>query len=107
TTQSIVRHASGTTDISAALLRHAAKGVASAPVHRLLLHLLHPGCTADLVEGALAVADAGHTSGWDTLAGLALGMHLGLRIIDEEYTGLTIAQPVHFGQRRLSELGTS
>ena len=106
TTQSIVRHASGTTDISAALLRHAAKGVASAPVHRLLLHLLHPGCTADLVEGALAVADAGHTSGWDMLAGLALGMHLGLRIIDEEYTGLAGGRPVRSGQRRLLELET-
>ncbi len=104
--QSIVRHASDTTDISAALLRHAANGVASASIHRLLLKLLQPDCAVDLVGSALAVANTGHTSGWDSLAGLALGMHVGLRIINEEFTGPTGDQLVAAARGSLSELET-
>ena len=104
--ESIVRHASGTTDISAALLRHAANGVASASIHMLLLKLLRPECAVNLMESALAVASAGHTSGWDSLAGLALGMHLGLRIIDEDFTNPTGCQLVAAAHGSLSELKT-
>ena len=105
--ESIVRHASGTTDISAALLRYAANGVASASIHWLLLKLLHPECAVGLVESALKVASVGHTSGWDSLAGLTLGMHLGLRIVNEEFAGLTGSQPIAVAHERLSELETS
>ena len=76
---SIRRHAANrTTAISAGLLRHAAQGIGSAPVHNLVQLVLGTASTAKSKAAALAVAGAGHTSGWDCLAGLFLGMHIGL-----------------------------
>ena len=77
---SIQRHAANrTTEISAGMLRHAARGVGSAPVHHLVQLVLGAPSTAKSTAAALAVAGAGHTSGWDCLAGLFLGMHIGLQ----------------------------
>ena len=84
----ISRHAAdGTTAISAALLIHAAAGIAAGAVHRLLQALFERGATSSPVGAALAVARTGHTSGWDCLAGVLLGVHLGLRLSDEPKAG--------------------
>ena len=72
----------GTTSISAALLIHAAAGVAVDAVHRLLQTIFEGGATSSPVGTALEVARTGHTSGWDCLAGILLGVHLGLRLED-------------------------
>ncbi len=75
----IRRHAANrTTAISAGLLRHAAQGVGSAPVHHLVQLVSGTASPAQSTAAALAGAGAGHTSGWDCLAGLFLGMHIGL-----------------------------
>jgi hypothetical protein len=77
--RSILRHAGdGTTLISAALLAEAAAGAGSDGVHRLLGSLLQARDTPSPLGHALDVAAVGHTSGWDCLAGLVLGIHLGL-----------------------------
>ncbi len=77
---SIRRHAANrTTAISAGLLRHAAQGIGSAPVHHLVQLVLETASPVRSTAAALAVAGADHTSGWDCLAGLFLGMHLGLQ----------------------------
>ncbi len=78
--ESIHRHAANrTTAISAGMLKHAVQGVGSAPVHHLVQLVLGTASTSKSTAAALALAGAGHTSGWDCLAGLFLGMHIGLR----------------------------
>ena len=86
---SIRRHAANrTTAISAGMLRHATQGVGSAPVHHLVQLVLGAASTEEsTAAAALAVAAAGHTSGWDCLAGLFLGMHIGLRREGREASG--------------------
>ena len=77
---SISRHAEeGTTEISAALLSQAAKGAASSSVHSLVRAIVAP-VGDDVLGAATALVNHGHTSGWDCLAGILLGTHLGLRI---------------------------
>ena len=65
--------------ISCAILEHAAAGTGSGAIHHLLGLLLMDGANASILESALDVAKAGHTSGWDSLAGVLLGVHLGLQ----------------------------
>ena len=77
--RSIMRHAAGgTTQISGALLSHAVKGVGSDAVHRLLQAILQGVDAPEPTRAALEMATPGHTSGWDCLAGILLGLHLGL-----------------------------
>ena len=91
----ISRHAaSGTTTISAALLSHAAAGVGTDTVHRLLQALLAPDSNTSSVGAALAVTSSGHTSGWDCLAGILLGIHLGLRLRNHRRASSTAAVPI-------------
>lgn len=91
----ISRHAAdGTTTISAALLSHAAAGVGTDTVHRLLKVLLETDGSSSPVGAALAVTRIGHTSGWDCLAGILLGVHLGLRIRDNRRTSPAAAVPI-------------
>ena len=71
--------ATGTTQISNALLTHAVKGMGSESVHRLLHSLLHRDGAPEPTPAALKMATPGHTSGWDCLAGILVGVHLGLR----------------------------
>ena len=81
--KSISRQAHKTNVISAALLAQACEGVASVPVHRLIAALLEPGDNADAVASARVVTGVGHTSGWDCLAGILVGVELGLRLNDQ------------------------
>ncbi|MCE2404610.1 MAG: DUF2877 domain-containing protein [Dehalococcoidia bacterium] len=71
-----------TTALGATLLSHAAAGAGSEDAHLLLAAILGPGGRSDAEEAALSLTDRGHTSGWDTLAGLLLGVHLGVRLGD-------------------------
>ena len=75
----VISHAlDGTNIISCAVLEHAASGAGSGAIHQLLGLLLQAHAATDILESALEVAKAGHTSGWDSLAGVLLGVHLGL-----------------------------
>ena len=69
-----------TTVLSATLLGHAAKGSGPEAAHTLLASILGESPQPDLQGAARSLTEAGHTSGWDTLAGLLLGIHLALRI---------------------------
>ena len=71
-----------TTALGATLLSHAATGAASEDAHLLLAAILATRGEPDPREAALRLAGRGHTSGWDTLAGLLLGVHLALRLTD-------------------------
>ncbi len=63
-----------TVPVSAMHLSAAADGLASAAMHDLVNALL---ADADGLDQALRVASAaGHTSGWDTIAGLVLGLEV-------------------------------
>ena len=80
-TQSVLKHSvHGTNLISGVLLRYAAPGTGSRNFHRLVNVLLQPWHTSQHLTAALAVASAGHTSGWDYLSGVLLGISLGLRL---------------------------
>ena len=77
----VTRHAAAeTTRISAAMLEQSAKGYGSAAQHRLLGCLLGVDTRPDTVNAALDLIRTGHTSGWDALAGILLGIYCGLRI---------------------------
>ncbi len=70
-----------TTALAATLLSHAAAGAGSEDAHLLLAAILGgAGSEHDAEAAALRLAGRGHTSGWDTLAGLLLGIHLVLRL---------------------------
>ena len=77
----VTKHAAAkTTRISAAMLEQSARGYGSAAQHRLLLSLLGVDDSSDTVNAALDLIRTGHTSGWDALAGILLGIYCGLRI---------------------------
>ncbi len=77
----VTKHAAvETTRISAAMLEQAAKGNGSAAQHRLLCYLLGVDTQQDTTASALDLIRSGHTSGWDALAGILLGIRLGLRM---------------------------
>ncbi len=77
----VTRHAAAeTTRISAAMLEQSAQGYGSAAQHRLLRCLLEVHARPDTVNAALDLIRTGHTSGWDALAGILLGVYCGLRI---------------------------
>ena len=69
-----------TTALSATLLAHAGQGASSETAHRLLKTLFEAGDQPDAEKVARELADVGHTSGWDLLAGLLVGIHLALRL---------------------------
>ena len=71
---------SQTTAVSSALLDHATRGIGSASVHRLVQSLLQLDDSLRPLEESLRVSNSGHTSGWDCLAGLLIGVHFGLRM---------------------------
>ncbi len=72
-----------TTALAATLLSHAAAGAGSEDAHVLLAAILGGAGGEPAAEAAaLRLAGRGHTSGWDTLAGLLLGVHLALRLGD-------------------------
>ena len=71
----VLRYApNGATVISAAMLRNAALGVATSTVHRLLAALLETRPLVAPIQPARELVCTGHTSGWDSLAGLLLGV---------------------------------
>ena len=72
----------GTTALSATLLAHAAEGAGPEAAHLLLAAIFGARDGSDAEAAALSLAGGGHTSGWDTLAGLLLGIHLVLRLGD-------------------------
>jgi hypothetical protein len=72
----------GTTALSATLLAHAAEGAGPEAAHLFLSAILGARGRPDPEGAARSVAGGGHTSGWDTLAGLLLGIHLVLRLGD-------------------------
>ena len=77
----VTRHAANkTTRISSAMLEQSARGNGSAAQHRLLRCLLGADSRSDISSAVLEQIQVGHTSGWDTLAGLSLGIHLGLKM---------------------------
>jgi hypothetical protein len=77
----VTKHAvAETTRISAAMLEQSARGYGSAAQHRLLRCLLGVDDSSDTVNAALDLIRTGHTSGWDALAGILMGIYCGLRI---------------------------
>ena len=77
----VTRHAAvKTTRISSAMLEQSAKGNGSAAQHLLLNCLLGVDTDSKITSADLNLIRIGHTSGWDTLAGILLGIYLGLRI---------------------------
>ena len=80
--ESVSMHsASKTNRISAALLEQSARGIGSEYQHRLLQCLLEQRGHRDSVTAALNLTRAGHSSGWDTLTGLLLGVRLASRLM--------------------------
>jgi len=92
----VTKHAAvKTTRISAAMLEQSAKGNGSAAHHRLLPCLLGVDTQQDTTAAALDLIRIGHTSGWDALAGILLGIRLGLRMNQAPgVTGSTIQETV-------------
>lgn len=77
----VTRHAAEKTNrISSAMLEQSAKGNGSAAQHRLLRCLLGVDTQPDISRATLELIQVGHTSGWDTLAGILLGIHVSLRM---------------------------
>ena len=77
----IGRAASGTNRVSAAMLGQAARGLGSEASHRLIQALLEEEHEDDkAIDAVRQLAAIGHTSGWDTLVGILLGLHLSLRL---------------------------
>ena len=75
----VARYAPGGTNvISGAMLFHAIKGNSICSVHCLLMDLFNSTSSIRTTKFAKDVVAIGHTSGWDTLAGLFLGLHLWL-----------------------------
>ncbi len=72
--------AQGTNRISAAMLESAVLGFGNDAQHRLLNSLVQPEYEYSRIEVALRLAQIGHTSGWDSLVGLLIGVCLGLRL---------------------------
>ena len=79
--RSVTLHAVlGSTRISAALLGQAAHGIGSAAQHRVLEGLVQAGDVSHAFDAAHSLTRVGHSSGWDSLAGLLMGVHLGLHL---------------------------
>lgn len=75
------RHAAEkTTRISSSMLEQSTRGNGSAVQHGLLRCLLEVDARSDISSAALDLIRTGHTSGWDALAGILLGIHLSLRM---------------------------
>ena len=83
-----------TTSLSATLLTHAAEGAGSEAAHLLLAAILGARGQPDPGGAARSLAGGGHTSGWDTLAGLLLGIHLVLRLGDSGGVGALREAPL-------------
>ena len=99
----VTRHAAAeTTRISAAMLEQSAQGYGSAAQHRLLRCLLEVDARPDTVNAALDLIRTGHTSGWDALAGILLGIYCGLRIGRSQASPDTAAQSSIAFSRRMA-----
>ena len=70
----------GTNRISIAMLGSAVLGVGNDAQHQLLNSIFQPEYESNQIEVALRLAQIGHTSGWDSLVGLLIGVCLGLRL---------------------------
>ncbi len=78
-----------TTRISTAMLEQSVIGYGSAAQHRLLHCLLAVDGRFGTIRAAMDLVRTGHTSGWDALAGISLGIHFGLRTKrDHEFSEL-------------------
>ena len=89
--------AQGTNRISAAMLESAVLGVGNDAQHRLLNSLVQPEYEYSRIEVALRLAQIGHTSGWDSLVGLLIGVCLGFRlqgIVDGGPNPVASARPI-------------
>lgn len=85
----VARYApSGTNEISGAMLFHAIKGNSICSVHCLLTDLFNSRSNIRTIKFARDVVAIGHTSGWDTLAGLFLGLHLWAHKVGIATTGV-------------------
>ncbi len=80
--RSIVRHATRTNRISAALLEQAALGIGSAAQHRVVRCLLEATPVTGLETAVAGLVRWGHTSGWDALTGILFGTGLALRLTE-------------------------
>ena len=99
----VTRHAAAeTTRISAAMLEQSAQGYGSAAQHRLLRCLLEVDARPNTVNAALDLIRTGHTSGWDALAGVLLGIYCGLRIGRSQASPDTAAQSSIAFSRRMA-----
>ena len=70
-----------TSQISFAILCDLAHGHGPEPMHALLLALLHGEEPAPALSATEAITRIGHTSGWDMLAGLLIGISL---LVDQD-----------------------
>ncbi len=68
--RSLPSHLLQTTDLSAHLLRQAARGLFSRPVHELVSALISDSSSEQMQEAVQRVVETGATSGADTCAGL-------------------------------------
>ncbi len=74
---SVTRQAHSMTGvISASMLGQAVLGLGSEASLRLIAALLQEHSAGDVSRRARTLASVGHTSGWDTLAGIVLGVHI-------------------------------
>ena len=97
----VLRYApNGTTAISAAMLRNAARGVSTRTVHRLVAALLETRPLVAPIQPAREMVCTGHTSGWDSLAGLLLGLL-------PSSQRLECGRTARIGKRRLISVGDS
>ncbi len=62
------------------MLESAVLGVGNDAQHQLLNSIFQPEYESNQIEVALRLAQIGHTSGWDSLVGLLIGVCLGLRL---------------------------
>lgn len=80
--QVVLHHAAAkTTAISTAMLNQAAQGLGSDIGHRLIASLVDGEPDDDVLALAASLTSVGHTSGWDTLVGILLGLHLSGRLL--------------------------
>ena len=80
--QIVLHHAAAkTTAISASMLNQASQGLGHEASHRLIASLVDGEPDDEVLSVSTSLTSVGHTSGWDTLLGILLGLHLAGRLL--------------------------
>ncbi len=79
--RAVVRHAPVMTGrISVSMLKQASLGLGSEASHAVIMALVDGCSSCEVLQRAEVLTRVGHTSGWDTLVGILLGLHLAERL---------------------------